>query len=121
MSKFILVAEDDSDILDLVTAVLEDEGYRVGSTMGADTVAQAEERKPDLVLLDYQMPGMDGVHIARQLHANEATRHIPIIAMTAAIRAPVVCQEMDASGCLGKPFDIDHLLNVVGRLLHTTH
>ena len=121
MSKFILVAEDDTDILSLVEAVLEDEGYTVGSTMGSDTVTQASERNPDLILLDYQMPGMDGVNVARQLRANERTSHIPIIAMTAAGYAPMVCREMDAAGCLGKPFDIDQLLEVVHSKLHTTH
>lgn len=121
MSKFVLVAEDDSDITSLVTEVLEDAGYQVGSTMGTDTVTQVKERHPDVVLLDYQMPGMDGIRIARQIHADPSTQHIPIVAMTAAGRAAYVCQEMDASGCLGKPFDIDHLLNVVDRLAHTTH
>jgi CheY-like chemotaxis protein len=121
MSKFVLVAEDDTDILSMVLAVLEDAGYKVGSTMGADTVTEVSERHPDLVLLDYQMPGMDGVSIAQQLHENARTRSIPIVAMTAAGHAPMVCREMDASGCLGKPFDIDDLLNVVERLTHTTH
>jgi CheY-like chemotaxis protein len=116
-----LVAEDDSDITSLVTAVLEDAGYQVRSTIGADTVTQARESYPDVVLLDYQMPGMDGVRIARELHADPRTQHIPIVAMTAAGRAAYVCREMDASGCLGKPFDIDHLLHVVDRLTHTTH
>ena len=121
MSKYVLVAEDDRDILSLVLAVLEDAGFRVGSTMGADTVSQVRERKPDVVLLDYQMPGMDGVRVAEELHADPATRQIPIIAMTAAGRAPAVCQQMDAQGCLGKPFDIDHMIEVVQMLTHTTH
>lgn len=121
MSKFVLVAEDDTDILGLVLAVLEDAGYRVGSTMGADTVTQAVEKRPDIILLDYQMPGMDGVRIAERLHQNPGTQGIPIVAMTAANNAPTVCREMDANGCLGKPFDIDELLEAVERLLHTTH
>jgi CheY-like chemotaxis protein len=115
------VAEDDSDILHLVVDVLEDEGFRVGSTMGANTLAEARQRKPDVILLDYQMPGMDGVEIARQLRADPDTARIPIVAMTAAGRAPLVCHEMDANGCLGKPFDIDHLVAVVDRMVHSTH
>ena len=121
MSRFILVAEDDMDISNLVSTILEEAGYRVGTTMGAHTVEEAKIRRPDLILLDYQMPGMDGVHVAKALHADPTTEDIPIVAMTAAGRAPIVCREMDASGCLGKPFDIDHMLEVVGRLLHTTH
>lgn len=121
MGKYVLVAEDDNDILNLVQAVLEDEGFEVGTTAGAQTLQAVEARPPDVILLDYQMPGMDGIRIAQALHADPATTSIPIVAMTAAGRAPIVCQEMDASGCLGKPFDIDHLVTVVRKLAHTTH
>jgi CheY-like chemotaxis protein len=121
VSKLVLVAEDDTDIMRLVLDVLEDEGFRVGSTMGADTVTEARQRKPDVILLDYQMPGMNGVEIARQLRADPVTAKIPIIAMTAMGRAPMVCHNMDANGCLGKPFDIDHLIEVVDRMVHSTH
>lgn len=121
MAKTVLVAEDDVDILHLVQEVLEDAGYTVRGTVGAETVRAARERRPDLILLDYQMPGMDGISVAQALRHGDNTREIPIVAMTAAGRAAYVCQEMDASGCLGKPFDIDHLLDVVDRLVHTTH
>lgn len=121
MQKFVLVAEDDRDILGLVLAVLEDAGFQVASTVGADTLHEVRWQRPDVILLDYQMPGMDGVTVAQQIRANPETREIPIVAMTAAGRAPVICHEMDAQGCLGKPFDIDHLVTVVQRLTHTTH
>jgi CheY-like chemotaxis protein len=109
------------DILALVREVLEDAGYNVGTAMGAETVTAAQEHRPDVILLDYQMPGMDGISVAQALRDHPETREIPIVAMTAAGRAAYVCQEMDASGCLGKPFDIDHLIEVVNRLMHTTH
>lgn len=121
MSKYVLVAEDDTDILSLVLAVLEEEGFRVGSTMGVDTVNEVRARKPDVVLLDYQMPGMDGIQIAQKIRQDPDTSNIPIVAMTAAGRAAYVCTEMDANGCLGKPFDIDDLVSVVQRLVHSTH
>jgi CheY-like chemotaxis protein len=121
MQKTILVAEDDHDILLMVSTVLEDAGYTVLTSVGPDTIDAARTNHPDLVLLDNQMPGMDGVTIAQTLHQDPATKDIPIVAMTAATRAPIVCREMDAMGCLGKPFDIDHLIAVLNRLLHTTH
>lgn len=121
MSKMVLVAEDDLDILDLVQEVLKDAGYEVGAAVGAETVQAVKEQHPDVILLDYQMPGMDGISVAQALRDDPETSRIPIVAMTAAGRAAYVCQEMDASGCLGKPFDIDHLLEVVDRLMHTTH
>jgi DNA-binding response OmpR family regulator len=121
MTKYILVAEDDSDISSLVRAVLEDAGFDVGVTVGSDTLKAVRARRPDLVMLDYQMPGMDGVSIAQELKSDSSTAAIPIVAMTAAGRAPYVCQEMDAQGCLGKPFDIDHLVAAVDQLVHMTH
>jgi CheY-like chemotaxis protein len=121
MPRSVLVAEDDKDILALVEIVLEEAGYQVHSAVGQGALAVIAEKRPDIILLDYQMPGMDGVSIAQTVRSNSQTRTIPIIAMTAAGRAPVVCHEMDADGCLGKPFDIDHLVQVVDELVHSTH
>jgi CheY-like chemotaxis protein len=118
--KHILVSEDDTDILGLVRAVLEDAGYSVGSAVGAGTLAAVEATRPDLILLDYQMPGMDGITVARGLRSNPDTSTIPIIAMTAAGHAQIVCHEMDADGYLGKPFDIDELVNAVDQMIHET-
>jgi len=121
MPKYVLIAEDDKDILSFVREALEDAGFRVGASVGAETLAAVGRERPDVIVLDHQMPGMDGVRIARELRASAATHDIPIIAMTAAGRAPIICREMDADGCLGKPFDIDHLLETVERLTHMTH
>lgn len=121
MGKYVLVSEDDNDILNLVCAVLEDEGYEVQSTVGANTLQSVKERRPDVILLDYHMPGMDGVSVAQQLRNDPRTSAIPIVAMTAAGRAPTICHMMDADGCLGKPFDIDHLVEIVDSVSHTTH
>lgn len=121
MAKSVLVAEDDTDILSLVLAVLEDAGYHVRSAVGRETLTEIKRQRPDVVLLDYQMPGMDGVSIAQTIRSNDDTKNIPIVAMTAAGRAPFVCHEMEADGCLGKPFDIDHLVEVVDNMVHSTH
>jgi two-component system alkaline phosphatase synthesis response regulator PhoP len=121
MARHVLVAEDDVDILGLVRAVLEDSGFRVTSAVGPETLARVHSDRPDVILLDYQMPGMDGIAIAHELKMDPETHSIPIIAMTAAGRASIVCHEMDADGCLGKPFDIDRLVAVCERMSHTTH
>lgn len=121
MAKHVLVAEDDYDILNMVLAVLEDAGYSVSSSVGRKTLDAVKMEHPDVILMDYQMPEMDGISIAHHLQRDPDTADIPIIAMTAAGRAPIVCQQMDAAGCLGKPFDIDHLVDTVERIVHMTH
>jgi CheY-like chemotaxis protein len=121
MGKYVVIAEDDPDIAYVVTDVLESEGYEVRTAMGAAALALIEERRPDVALLDYQMPGMDGVTLAGRLRSRPETSTIPIVAMTAATRAPNVCKLMGADACIGKPFDVDQLLAVVSGLVHTTH
>jgi CheY-like chemotaxis protein len=121
MGKYVLVAEDDADIAFVVSDVLESEGYEVQMSAGEATLDLMRLRVPDVVLLDYQMPGMDGATIAAHMREEPTLRHVPIIAMTAATRAPDVCARMGAHGCIGKPFDVDELLTVVAELRHTTH
>lgn len=121
MGKYVIVAEDDIDIAYVVSDVLENENFEVSTTSGAETLDLIQRRRPDVVVLDYQMPGMDGVAIATRLRAATETRTIPIVAMTAATRAPEVCQSMGANACIGKPFDVGQLVTVVTDLLHTTH
>jgi CheY-like chemotaxis protein len=121
VQRFVLVAEDDTDIAFVVADVLQMEGYAVEVTSGEQTLDAMQRRRPDVLLLDFQMPGMDGVTIARRMHADPALREVPIVAMTAATRAAELCGRMGANGCIGKPFDVDELLMVVAELRHTTH
>lgn len=121
MSKSIVVADDDQDILALLVAVLEDAGFAVTPAVGKQTVETVEEQHPDLVMLDYNMPEMDGVQVARRIRSNAATRATPIVAMSAEYQVERVCRQMGADGCLPKPFEIDDLLAVVERPDHRTH
>lgn len=83
MSKLILVIEDQEDnrriVRDLVTSV----GYElVEATSGEEGVAMVETNAPDLILMDIQLPGIDGYETTRRIKANPAFQHIPIIAVT---------------------------------------
>lgn len=80
----ILVVEDNALNLKLVRAVLENAGFLVRAALTAeDAVAQAMGDPPDLVLMDLQLPGMDGYAGLRALRADPATRRIPVLAVTA--------------------------------------
>ena len=80
----LLVVEDDPDIVDVVRYNFEREGFRVYSAVtGERGLEEARRRKPDLILLDLMLPGIDGLEICRRLRAAEDTKSIPVIVLTA--------------------------------------
>jgi len=83
-SHTILVVDDDRTNLKLARYVLESEGYRVEEAVDAISTFEVLKRcNPALIVMDIQLPGMDGWELTRRLKASFATRHIPIIAVTA--------------------------------------
>jgi two-component system, cell cycle response regulator DivK len=116
--RTVLIAEDNALNLKLFRDLLEYHGYTlITATLGRAAVDLAREHRPDLILLDIQLPDITGMEVAEQLKAREETRAIPIIAVTAFAmsgdRAKVL-----ASGCddyLAKPFNVQEFLNIVAR------
>ncbi|NLH49078.1 MAG: response regulator transcription factor [Myxococcales bacterium] len=108
MSKpLILVVDDEEDILELIRYNLAKEGYQVGTvTTGEDALAFARREKPNLVILDLMLPGVDGLEVCKRLKANDATAAIPVIMLTAKSEdADVVTGlELGADDYLTKPF-----------------
>src|SRR6266540_4128888 len=85
--KLIVVVEDNQDINDLLSSILEEEGYRVVPvTDGRQVVDAARENQPDLITLDLALPGKDGWAIARELQEDPSTEHIPILVISAYTR-----------------------------------
>jgi DNA-binding response OmpR family regulator len=108
----VLVAEDDEDILEMVVFDLEDEGYEVLTARDGDAAVElALERKPDLVLLDVAMPGLDGYEVTRRLRAEEATKGTPVVLLTARAQVRDVIQgfEAGANDYVTKPFRPEEL------------
>lgn len=108
----ILVADDDPDILDLVTLRLERDGYDVlGARDGEKALEHALERAPDLALIDVSMPKLDGYEVTERLRENEATRAMPIILLTARVQDADVARgiEAGADDYVKKPFSTDQL------------
>jgi CheY-like chemotaxis protein len=104
----VLVVEDNPVNLELVEAVLEREGYEVVSAVSAEEALNRLDRlRPHLVLLDIQLPGLDGLGLTRLLKANPATVEIPIVALSAHARHEDRQAALDA-GCvdyISKPID----------------
>jgi CheY-like chemotaxis protein len=116
MARRILVVDDDPGVRDVVTLVLGDEGFPVATAAdGRQALASIAAERPDLVLLDLNMPEMTGWEVLSQLQAERAG--IPVVLLTAEQGGQAEAQRCHADGYLGKPFDIADLLTVVERCL----
>lgn len=117
----VLLVDDDADIRIITTMSLEQVGgwEVVVATSGAEALTRATEDKPDVILLDVTMPGMDGRATLAHLKASESTRTIPVIFMTARVQRKEVerYMELGAAGVISKPFDPMLLPGEVLRLL----
>jgi two-component system cell cycle response regulator DivK len=116
----ILVVEDNAGSLMLATVALEIEGYAV---TGAESAEEARtlisRQRPDLILMDIQLPGMDGLEFTRELKADPATAAIPVIALTAH-SMPLHERAAKAAGCAGfisKPWTPEALSHEVRAFL----
>jgi CheY-like chemotaxis protein len=107
-SSLILVVDDNDAGQLLVRTVLELEGFRVDSASSSQEVLdRLNVRRPDLILMDVQLPGQDGLALTRQLNADPSTDAIPVVALTANAMAGDREQAL-AAGCIGyisKPID----------------
>jgi DNA-binding response OmpR family regulator len=116
----ILAADDDEDILELVVFRLERSGYSVLQARdGAEALRLALENTPDLAVLDVMMPKMDGFEVTRRLRAEEATKRMPIIMLTARAQDADVEAGFDAGAddYLRKPFSPQELRARVQAML----
>ena len=113
MSKRILVIEDQEDNRQIVRDLLTSAGYDlIEAVTGEDGVSMAETQRPDLILMDVQLPGLDGHEATRRIKANHALRHIPIIVVTSYALSGDEAKAREA-GCddyVAKPFSPRELL-----------
>ena len=107
--KRVLHVDDDEDIRTIANLALETVGNLTVCACdgGPEAIAKAPDFRPDLFLLDYMMPGMDGEETARQLHAMPELADVPVVYMTARVQGdmPQNLLERGAVGVISKPFD----------------
>lgn len=120
MSKLVLVVEDQEDNRRIMRDLLTSGGYEVMEAVtGEEGVAAAESHRPDLILMDIQLPGVDGYEATRQIKANPDLHHIPIIVVTSYALSgdDVKAYEAGCDDYVSKPFSPRELLAKIREYL----
>lgn len=118
--SLVLIVEDNPRNMKLVRDVLQVKGHEtLEATTAEDGIALAVERRPDLVLMDIQLPGMNGIDALRVLRGNPATATIPVIAVTASVMQQdrKMILEAGFDSYLGKPLNLAEFLAAVNAAL----
>jgi CheY-like chemotaxis protein len=118
MAKTIVVADDDDSLVYMLKENLEAEGYSVRTGFDGPSVLRLlAEKSPDLILLDFNMPGWNGLQALANLRANTATTAIPVIFLTGEAADRILPGGGDAkTRCFSKPIELD-LLNAAIKTL----
>jgi DNA-binding response OmpR family regulator len=118
--KQVMIVDDDPDALALMEKILSDEGFELVKVSNATEVGlKAAQLTPDLILLDFLMPEINGFEVCKALRDNELTRSIPIMAVTCLTKEQDIERIFDcgADEYLAKPFRVDQLLEKVRELI----
>lgn len=114
----ILVVDDDPDILEALSEILEAEGFEIRRARnGKEALERLEPDPPKLILLDLMMPVMDGWEFAQRLRQRPTMAGIPIIVLSADRNVGTKAQDIGAVGHLAKPFELNDLLEMVRKAL----
>jgi two-component system response regulator VicR len=119
--KCILCVEDEPEMIDLIRLILGRRGFEVkGANGGVEGLKMIHQEKPDLILLDLMMPDMDGWEVYQQIKADEKTRGIPVIVVTAkaqSIDKVLGLHIAKVDDYIAKPFNPQELLASVEKVL----
>ena len=108
-NELILIVEDNEKNLKLARDVLKFHGFRtIEATDGESAITMSVEHLPALVLMDIQLPGMDGIAAMKKIRADERTKHIPTVALTASVMSGdrERFDEAGFDGFIAKPIDV---------------
>jgi len=118
----ILVIDDEESVRDLIDEVLRTSGHRILLASSGDAALEmVQASHPDLILVDYALPGMTGLEVVQRLKASADTRRIPIVALTSATAH--VANELSRAGCIAfipKPFEPAAFRQLIAEILNET-
>jgi CheY-like chemotaxis protein len=121
MAQKILIIEDDKDIRDTIVYILEEEKYEVVSSGDSKILKSINTLKPDIILMDNWLTewksDANGQQLSKELKSNPATKHIPIIIISAVSNIKEIAEAGLADAYLKKPFDMDDLIKMVKKFI----
>jgi len=120
MRKKILIVDDDEGIRDIFRIIFEKAGYAFEIKSSAKDLLENHFSFPDLILLDKQISGIDGLQICRHLKSQNETKDIPVIIVSATPDIGIMAKKAGANDYIEKPFMITHLLETIERNLNKT-
>jgi DNA-binding response OmpR family regulator len=123
MDAKILIVDDDPLLLQLVEHILERDGCKTITAMdGEEALKKVETEKPDLVILDVMIPGIDGLDVCRRLRSQPGTANLPIVMVSARSKVSDRLAGLGAGAdeYIAKPFDVGNLTDCIAALLDRT-
>ena len=118
--KTVLVVDDEPVLRTIVREILHEEGYEVIEAADGRVMLEILAReRPDLVLMDVMMPGVDGREAYRQLRLRPEHQDVPVVMMSAGVRP--IKLDPSIAGFMAKPFDLSQLVELVARLIGHPH
>jgi DNA-binding response OmpR family regulator len=118
--KTILFLEDEGELLETIGMVLREQGYAVvGMKRAEDALTSLKSSRPDLILADIKLPGIDGFDFFQQIQQLETARGVPFVFLTAFnnLNAAVEAKKKGAAEYITKPFDFDYLVTRIRELV----
>jgi two-component system alkaline phosphatase synthesis response regulator PhoP len=117
-NKRVFIFDDNTDILELCTIILEDAGYDIRtSATSNDIIGQVSDYHPDIIFMDNWLPDVGGIEATRELKAHPDFKHIPVIYFSANNDVSILAEKAGADSYLSKPFDIQELEDIVSKHL----
>jgi len=120
MPGTVLVVEDEADLANLLTEVLESAGYDVVLTTGSRAAERAIAVAPVAVITDYMMPGLNGEEVVRDIRSKPSFAQLPVLLVTGLSNAHELATTIGANAYLRKPFDVDSFISIVHRMTGTS-
>ena len=116
MKKKVVLVQDNKDILDIMDQVLEEEGFDVTASLTTDPIDKIDEIEPDLVIVDDYIKGKKkGSEVIKELKSDPETEEVAAVLTSTSNNLPQTAVECKADDFIAKPFDIDHMVEVVKK------